>query len=663
MKKSNLLLMCFSMLLSFSSCGTSNESSFVNNEISSNSENSQINNPSSENNESSDNKVEVVDKENRELYVCIPEGRDLKVAQFADIHFGVEGKDWHNDKVDRTKKYMQAIVDEQKPDLIVCSGDNILSTGINGLTEFVEQMESYKIPWTWAYGNHDGESVAANYKKADLSKKLMSLDTEYLLYKEGYIESGKENRYGNFSISIYNSNKDKLLGAFIVMDSGEHDYAISQYQNITSGQINWYKQEIDTLQAKYALQENNEYEIVPTIVFSHIQLPEFYDAYVSAKQKTGAEFVISQDLSDSEIAEIKSGGPSVNTNFFNVLVEKQSTKAYFVGHAHTFRFQVKYKGVILGFAPQTGFSKLFAHNNDPRKTYIYEIANDLTFETICVDEIVRNKGLIFTATNNSGNAAYDEDSNMYVFTTTLGLWERVVIDYYGTEYTSNYVRLNPTNTTFEGCYNANYTADWTTNLYFSSSDSVELLCSHKTTSIYKFIYSPDENKITISVIENQIIKEGDIAAVDVNKNSTLTVWNKKGLAIKSETAWCSGYAQLFIVVDSEGRICYSSASTGYGEPDSQNYYVHPYYETNRDYTTNPAFKFTSKGYKIVVPEGGFAISAYGDSLSLLARIVLDPTYDKSSKIALMVNNRNAYNESLRISYNADTKIISTSYEF
>ena len=94
---------------------------------------------------------------------------------------------------------MQAIVDEQKPDLIVCSGDNILSTGVNGLTEFVELMESYEIPWTWAYGNHDGESVAANYKKADLSKKLMSLDTEYLLYKEGYIESGKENRYGNFA--------------------------------------------------------------------------------------------------------------------------------------------------------------------------------------------------------------------------------------------------------------------------------------------------------------------------------------------------------------------------------------------------------------------------------------------------------------------------------
>ena len=51
----------------------------------------------------------------------------------------------------------------------------------------------------------------------------MSLETNYLLYKEGYIETTSENRYGNFSVNIYNSNKDKLLGAFIILDAGEYD--------------------------------------------------------------------------------------------------------------------------------------------------------------------------------------------------------------------------------------------------------------------------------------------------------------------------------------------------------------------------------------------------------------------------------------------------------
>ena len=80
-------------------------------------------------------------------------------------HFGIEGKDWHNDKVDRTKEYINTLINEEKPDLIVCSGDNILGTGTNGLNQFIEMMESYQIPWTWVYGNHDAENTATNYKR------------------------------------------------------------------------------------------------------------------------------------------------------------------------------------------------------------------------------------------------------------------------------------------------------------------------------------------------------------------------------------------------------------------------------------------------------------------------------------------------------------------
>ena len=95
MKKSSLLLMCFSMLLGFTSCNNNSNSSSVGSENSNNSINSELSNEessdkqeSTDNNVSSDDKLTIEEKENRELYVCIPEGRDLKVAQFADIHFG-----------------------------------------------------------------------------------------------------------------------------------------------------------------------------------------------------------------------------------------------------------------------------------------------------------------------------------------------------------------------------------------------------------------------------------------------------------------------------------------------------------------------------------------------------------------------------------------------
>jgi predicted MPP superfamily phosphohydrolase len=100
---------------------------------------------------------------------------------------------------------MDYIVETAKPDLIVCSGDNILTTGINGLKEFVEKMDSYKIPWTFIYGNHDAESSSKNYKKADLYKYLDECDSDYLLYESGYVEATSENRYGNYTVSVLDS--------------------------------------------------------------------------------------------------------------------------------------------------------------------------------------------------------------------------------------------------------------------------------------------------------------------------------------------------------------------------------------------------------------------------------------------------------------------------
>lgn len=663
MKKNTLLLSCFSLLFSLVSC---NNDDVISNDNSSstNDYTSDINSSTStDDNSSTDEIVDVVSKENRELFIKIPSDRSLKIAQFADIHFGIEGKDWHNDKVERTKAYMQSIVDNQHPDLIVCSGDNILATGVAGTKQFIELMESYQIPWIWMYGNHDAESLANGYKKSDVSRALMESNTKYLLYKEGYIEATSENRYGNYSVTIYDDNKENILGALIIMDAGTYDYSLNQYQAITSGQIDWYESEIDSLQEKYQKQSNNKYDVIPSIVFSHIQLPEFYTAYNKAKANDDAEFIIEQNLSESQIEEIKTGGPIVNTGFFEKLVAKKSTKAYFVGHAHTLNFQVKYQGITLGFGPQTGFSKLFANNNDPRKMYIYNVNDDLSFTTDCITEIVKNKGLVYNATNAEGNAKYDEDKNLYYFTTTLGTWNRVSFNYYGNEYSSDYITLNASNTTFKGKFNANYEADWTENLYFSTSTSKELICSSSKESIYKFIYSPDENTMTIEVVLEPIMEEGSIVALSNNKNSELCVWSKKGLVIKSEESkWCSDGAKLFIVVDSEGRICYSSASTGYGDLTSNDYYVHPFYETDRDYSTNPAIKITSNGYKIVVPEGGFAISAYGSSLVSLAKILIDPAYTSSKDIATIVNNRNAYNQDLRISFNQDTMVISTSYQ-
>ena len=613
--------------------------------------------PTPSENEKTPTQVETEEVSTNEgLCIYMPEDRGLKVLQLADIHFGIEGKDWHNDKVDRTKEYINTLIKEEKPDFIVCSGDNILGTGTSGLNQFIEMMESYEIPWTWVYGNHDAE----NFNKASMSEALVKAKTKYLLYEHGYMEPGTEKRFGNFSIKVYNSTKDKLLGAYIILDSGEHDYSISEYQAITPGQIEWYKEEIDKLQAIYSAQENNEHEIIPTVVYTHIQLPEYKTAYDKATAKTGdAEFVIEQTLSSSDVTELGTGGPKKNTGFFDVLVEKGSTKAYFVGHAHTFYFQVKYKGIILGFGPQTGFSKLFANNEAPRKTYLYTYSKDFTFTTKTCNEIVKRSGLFYTTSNSSGNANYIKDKGVYTFVLEMKLWSRVVLEYYGTELTTEFTPLTYNNTTITGEIKETPGADWSTKLYFEDPDVSKFFCGKKDATLYyRFTYNPVANTLDIQIVEDYVPSEGEIAVASVNKNSDLTVWKNKGFNVKSLKSWCSNDAEAYIVVDAEGRIAYAvfKPNDGNGDPTTTTYYSHSYYQ---DYNQNPAIVISNDGYKIVVPEGGFAISAKGNQLAGLLGLILDPKIKTSADLINLSFDNTTFKDNLRLSFDADKKIIST----
>lgn len=593
------------------------------------------------------------------LSIKVPSNRPLKIAQFADLHFGVEGKDWHNDKEARTIAYMDYIVETAKPDLIVCSGDNILTTGINGLKEFVEKMDSYKIPWTFIYGNHDAESSSKNYKKADLSKYLDECDSDYLLYESGYVEATSENRYGNYTVSVLDSEGKTLLGGIILMDSGTYDYDKKDYQAITEGQIDWYISEIERLQNLYGKEE-----VVPTIVFSHIQLPEFQDAYHKAAKKEGAEFIIEQTII-SEDGSIGEGGPQVNTGLYDVLVEKKSTKAYLVGHAHTNFFQVKMDGIILGFAPQVGFAKLFDDNDLGRNCYVYHLNNDFTFTTTNCKEVTDKVGLSYSGTY-EGNVKEPNEKGEYVVEATFVLWNRLMFSYNG-------VRLTPENTNITGYFKNVTEATWSEYLY--SSDGKKLIYSSSKENTYIFTYNPTTNTLNVDlkIIEVEVNLD-EIKVDSVNKDSgadSITLWTEAGTYFRnlSEFAkeWRNDGWRYYIIVDSEGRICYavSLPPNGYGGPMGTGYYCNSFYS---DYLQNPALEILegygpwtkenpgpSKLYQVKIPEGGFAFTAHGSGIGEIVAALSNGTIDNTSEAN--INKRGVYSDDIRLSYDATNKVI------
>ncbi len=301
------------------------------------------------------------------LSICMPEGRPLRIAQFADLHFGDGVSMYHNTQEQRTKDFLAYVVETQKPDLIVCSGDQVMSAGVGEIREFIALMDSYHTPWVFVWGNHDAEGTA--YSKRRVSAALANADSPYLLYADGYMEDGRENRCGNFSISVMDSAGERLLGAIVILDSGTYDYELDAYQQITAGQIQWYRQEIDRLQENYTGDQN----VVPTVAFAHMPLPDFPVAYRKAVSGEGAEFVIKDDRFWGGQGE---DSPSP---LFDAMVEKGSTKAYFVGHYHVSKYQVRMDGILMGFCPQAGFSH--AGYDSARNVYVYSITEDFDIST------------------------------------------------------------------------------------------------------------------------------------------------------------------------------------------------------------------------------------------------------------------------------------------
>ena len=64
----------------------------------------------------------------------------------------------------------------------------------------------------------------------------------------------------------------------------------------------------------------------------------------------------------------------------------------------------------------------------------------------------------------------------------------------------------------------------------------------------------------------------------------------------------------------------------------------------------------------MIPDGGFAITADGDGIVKLAKLLINPSISSKTGLEAIVNNLNAYNDNLRLSYDGDTKVITATYE-
>ena len=254
---------------------------------------------------------------------------DYRILQLTDIHIG------DKDNVQLHYDFMDLTIKEAKPDLIVVTGDVFTFASRHTAKEFFDFLDSYKVPWTLTFGNHDEQCFfSIDWLTSELNKR-----GGYCIFKD--IQDDGVQGNANFAINL--KQEDKVFEQLIIMDSNRYNFkGYFGYDYFKEDQINWYKELVD-----YTTSQNGGTP-VESLMFYHIPLPEVNDAWAAAKADPS---LIKNPENAKEKAQENEApcNPKYNSGFFDVIKEKGSTKGMYFGHDHINNYIVCYEGIDFGY--------------------------------------------------------------------------------------------------------------------------------------------------------------------------------------------------------------------------------------------------------------------------------------------------------------------------
>ena len=289
--------------------------------------------------------------------------RDFKVMQLTDVHIGGGFLSRKDDKM--AINAIAAMVQEEKPDLIIVTGDTafavpyISGTINNAIAHrmFMRLMERLGVSWTVAFGNHDSEAYNY-YDRVEVSEMYDDKSLQYCLY----LPDGDLSGEGNHVINVRNS-LGLITESFYMIDT--HSYTdqdpygiIWDYDYVKEDQIAWYAERVKAHKASNAaiyetLTEGQKEAYADllepkSLMFMHIPLREVKYAYEEsiANGKQDTENVKWLRGFDGETDEIVYSSRT-DEQLFETILELGSTKGLFYGHDHLNNFVLEYKGVML----------------------------------------------------------------------------------------------------------------------------------------------------------------------------------------------------------------------------------------------------------------------------------------------------------------------------
>jgi len=272
---------------------------------------------------------------------CLGQGKVLrfrpdgtfKITQFTDLHYGeAELKDYSSGLV------QDAVLDMEKPDLVVMTGDSVSGYAWNGTSgwfaerwaQLTASMISHNTTWAFAFGNHDDE--------ADLNRtEIIRLDQTHPL---SLTQQGPADIHGatNYYLFIYSSNEtnEVPVAVLYILDSSDNNCEnVTGWGCVYPDQIKWYMELSASITQKYG-------RIIPAIAFFHIPVPEFM--YMWNDNTTFGR------LNDTGVCCF-----SVNTGLFAAFKQMGDVISVHCGHDHDNDFYGLYSGIMLAYGRKTGY--------------------------------------------------------------------------------------------------------------------------------------------------------------------------------------------------------------------------------------------------------------------------------------------------------------------
>ena len=255
----------------------------------------------------------------------------FKILQLTDTHY-VSG----NEKSVRALKNVEEMLDTEKPDLVIHTGDVIYGKPAEeSAREILAPISERKIPFAVAFGNHDEEFGRTRAEMLDI---VMSIPYNVNTRIEGI--HGESNAV----LTLASPTTGKVDRVLYLFDSNAYSKipGIKGYDHIRFDQIAWYRQQSE------AFTKMNGGTPIPSFAFFHIPILEYKDGLADDRN---------HDLRGIKGELIAS--PNLNSGAFVSMKEMGDMQAMFVGHDHNNDYAMYWNGLFFIYGRFSGCDTVY----------------------------------------------------------------------------------------------------------------------------------------------------------------------------------------------------------------------------------------------------------------------------------------------------------------